>query len=135
MVVSVFGPVPRPWATWKPAANSAARTLVAVDVPSGLDGATGAVRGAAARADLTVTFFRKEPGHLLYPGRGLCGDIVVADIGNPGGPGTVAAQTRASASSVGARGSAPLNLLPSVARQLVRRPARADASVRVSLPS
>jgi len=57
--------------------------ICAVDVPSGLDGASGAVLGAAASADLTVTFFRKKPGHLLYPGRGLCGDVVVADIGTP----------------------------------------------------
>jgi ADP-dependent NAD(P)H-hydrate dehydratase / NAD(P)H-hydrate epimerase len=57
--------------------------ICAVDVPSGLDGASGMILGAAARADLTVTFFRKKPGHLLYPGRGLCGDILVADIGLP----------------------------------------------------
>ena len=57
--------------------------ICAIDVPSGLDGASGNVLGAAAPANLTVTFFRKKPGHLLYPGRGLCGDIVVADIGTP----------------------------------------------------
>ena len=57
--------------------------ICAVDVPSGLDGASGMVRGVAARADLTVTFFRKKPGHLLYPGRGLCGQVVVADVVTP----------------------------------------------------
>lgn len=55
----------------------------AIDVPSGVDGASGMVRGAAAPADMTVTFVRKQPGHVLYPGRGLCGDIQVADIGIP----------------------------------------------------
>lgn len=57
--------------------------VCAVDIPSGVSGTTGQIMGAAARADVTVTFFRKKPGHLLIPGRSRCGELVVASIGIP----------------------------------------------------
>lgn len=63
------------------AARASRCAVVAVDLPSGVNGDSGLNLGGAVAADVTVTFFRKKPGHLLYPGRALCGETVVADIG------------------------------------------------------
>ncbi|OYQ34107.1 bifunctional ADP-dependent NAD(P)H-hydrate dehydratase/NAD(P)H-hydrate epimerase [Niveispirillum lacus] len=57
--------------------------LLAVDVPSGVAGDDGSILGAAALADVTVTFFRGKPAHYLYPARRQCGRLVIADIGIP----------------------------------------------------
>jgi hydroxyethylthiazole kinase-like uncharacterized protein yjeF len=66
------------------ALNHSRIPVVAVDVPSGLHGDLGhAFDDVCVQADLTVTFFRKKPGHVLMPGRMQCGEVIAADIGIP----------------------------------------------------
>ncbi len=55
--------------------------VVAVDIASGIESDSGVILGAAVEADLTVTFFRRKPGHLLLPGRSCAGEVVTSDLG------------------------------------------------------
>ncbi len=61
--------------------NASGARIVAIDVPSGINGNTGVISGPAIRADVTVTFCAKKPAHVLQPAASLCGDVIPAEIG------------------------------------------------------
>jgi hydroxyethylthiazole kinase-like uncharacterized protein yjeF len=65
--------------------NASGIAVMAIDIPSGLNADTGAVMGAAIRADVTATFGFPKLGQLLFPGASLVGRLVRIDIGIPGG--------------------------------------------------
>jgi len=66
---------------WTPPPAPPGAAVLAVDIPSGVDGLTGQAHGAPWRADVTVTFAALEPGLLLRDGPDLAGDVRLADIG------------------------------------------------------
>ncbi|MDP3495393.1 MAG: NAD(P)H-hydrate dehydratase [Hyphomonadaceae bacterium] len=61
--------------------NASGSKVVAIDVPSGVNGDTGAIPGPAIRANVTVTFCAKKPAHVLQPAASLCGEVIPAEIG------------------------------------------------------
>jgi hydroxyethylthiazole kinase-like uncharacterized protein yjeF len=88
IVDALFGagldrPLAGPAAALVAAANDAPAPILAVDLPSGVGADDGAAAGPCVAAAATVTFFRRKPGHLLFPGRALCGPTTLADIGLP----------------------------------------------------
>ena len=73
------------WAAAIEGMNAGAAPVIAVDIPSGVDGTTGAVEGDAVQADLTVTFGAAKVGVVLLPGAERAGTVRVVDIGFIGG--------------------------------------------------
>ena len=64
------------------AMNASGKPIVAIDLPSGVDATTGAVLGVCIRANETVTFEFLKRGQLLFPGRELCGEVIVHPLSN-----------------------------------------------------
>ena len=69
------------WADVVQSVNHSNIPVVAVDIPSGVSADDGRILGIAVSAVMTVTFAYKKPGHVLFPGRSCCGEVVIADIG------------------------------------------------------
>src|SRR4051794_20611485 len=74
------------------AINSCGAPVVAADIASGVDAASGETAGAAVEADVTVSFHAAKLGHWIEPGKARTGELRVAAIGIPdGAPSTPAA--------------------------------------------
>lgn len=63
------------------AVNTSGLPVLAVDLPSGIDGSNGQIQGVAIKATCSISFFRRKPGHVLFPGREYCGPVELVDIG------------------------------------------------------
>ena len=57
--------------------------VLAIDIPSGVNGDTGQIMGTAIKASQTCSFHRPKQGHYLYPGRDMCGELNIENIGIP----------------------------------------------------
>lgn len=88
LIDALFGtgltrPVTGAFAEAVAALNASPAPTVALDLPSGVDGDSGAVLGCAINAEQTITFGAEKPGLCQHPGRGLSGEVLVADLGVP----------------------------------------------------
>ncbi|MEL6370190.1 MAG: NAD(P)H-hydrate dehydratase [Pseudomonadota bacterium] len=81
--IGLSRPIEGELADFVKATNAHVAPVFAIDIPSGIDAGSGAVLGAAVRANTTFTFATKKPGHLLFPGRAFCGGTAVVDIDLP----------------------------------------------------
>ena len=79
--VGAHGALRDPLEAWVAAANASGAYVVSVDVPTGVDADTGAVRSSAIRADATVTFTAAKIGLMQFPGAGYAGEVAVAHVG------------------------------------------------------
>lgn len=75
--------VGEPYASVIEAVNRSPQTILAIDLPSGINSDDGKVKGCAVKADLTVTFVASKPGHWLYPGYLYSKEVLVKEIGIP----------------------------------------------------